>query len=209
MWRIPPGERTHAPVGPDSFVGETVGMSSPTWRRAHNLQTSKAAIRKRHRDLAEKPGNGYPLHAGNQKSSAGSAPVERALWIDLDELSAHGVSRPTRRFRHCAKVRWCCRSRQWGWETTRYRFNYGANLYQTNIPTINPPVRSLNMRIFQQMDHEPTAMETTSRGFDYRNRRSRSPPILAGRYAQASRRTMGVKHPANHSSDKSRAAGCG
>jgi hypothetical protein len=27
-------------------------------------------------------------------------------------------------------------------KTTRYRFNYGPNFYQTNIPTINPPVRS-------------------------------------------------------------------
>ena len=27
-----------------------------------------------------------------------------------------------------------------GLKTTRYRFNYGPNFYQTGIPTINPPV---------------------------------------------------------------------
>jgi hypothetical protein len=83
------------------------------------------------------------------------APVERALWIDLDEWSTRGVSPPNSKvptlrdgtlvpplpqsgvgFPNIPGVTYT------GLETTRYRFNYGPNFYETNIPTINPPVRS-------------------------------------------------------------------
>jgi len=79
------------------------------------------------------------------------APVERALWIDLDEWSTRGVPPPDSQvprlhdhtlalptqssvgFPHIPNVTYT------GLKTTRYRFNYGPNFYQTFIPTINPP----------------------------------------------------------------------
>jgi hypothetical protein len=79
------------------------------------------------------------------------APVERALWTDLDEWSTRGVPPPDSQvptlrghtlalptqssvgFPHIPSVTYT------GLKTTRYRFNYGPNFYQTFIPTINPP----------------------------------------------------------------------
>jgi hypothetical protein len=82
-----------------------------------------------------------------------SAPVQRALWEDLDEWSSRGVEPPPSEvprlkdgtlvpplpqsrvgFPHIPGVTYT------GLKTTRYRFNYGPNFYQTFIPTINPPV---------------------------------------------------------------------
>jgi hypothetical protein len=82
-----------------------------------------------------------------------SAPVQRALWTDLDEWSSHGVPPPDSQvptlhdgtlvpplpqsrvgFPHIPGVKYT------GLKTTRYRFNYGADFYQTFVPTINPPV---------------------------------------------------------------------
>jgi Alpha/beta hydrolase domain len=82
-----------------------------------------------------------------------SAPVQRALWTDLDEWSTLGVSPPDSQvpklkdgtlvppmpqsgmgFPKIPGVTYT------GLKTTRYRFNYGPNFYQTFIPTINPPV---------------------------------------------------------------------
>jgi hypothetical protein len=82
-----------------------------------------------------------------------SAPVQRALWTDLDEWSSHGVQPPDSEvptlrdgtlvpplpqsrvgFPHIPGVTYT------GLKTTRYRFNYGADFYETFVPTINPPV---------------------------------------------------------------------
>lgn len=82
-----------------------------------------------------------------------SAPVQRALWTDLDEWSTRGSEPPHSRvpklrdgtlvpplpqdgvgFPHIPGVTYT------GLKTTRYRFNLGPNFYQTFVPTINPPV---------------------------------------------------------------------
>ena len=82
-----------------------------------------------------------------------SAPVQRALWTDLDEWSTRGIEPPDSQvpklrngtlvpplpqdgvgFPHIPGVTYT------GLKTTRYRFNYGPNFYQTFVPTINPPV---------------------------------------------------------------------
>jgi hypothetical protein len=81
-----------------------------------------------------------------------SAPVQRALWQDLDQWSSHGVEPPDSQvprlhdgtlvpplpqsrvgFPHIPGVTYT------GLKTTRYRFDYGASFYQTFVPTINPP----------------------------------------------------------------------
>jgi len=82
-----------------------------------------------------------------------SAPVQRAMWEDLDQWSTRHVEPPSSRiprlrdrnlvpplpqsamgFPNIPGVTYT------GLKTTRYRFNYGPNFYQTFIPTINPPV---------------------------------------------------------------------
>jgi Alpha/beta hydrolase domain len=82
-----------------------------------------------------------------------SAPVQRALWVDLDQWSTQGVAPPPSQiprlsdgtlvpplpqsgvgFPSIPAVTYT------GLKTTRYRFNYGPNFYQNFIPTINPPV---------------------------------------------------------------------
>jgi hypothetical protein len=82
-----------------------------------------------------------------------SAPVQRALWTDLDDWSTRGIQPPNSEvpklgdhtlvpplpqdgvgFPHIPGVTYT------GLKTTRYRFNLGPNFYQTFVPTINPPV---------------------------------------------------------------------
>jgi hypothetical protein len=82
-----------------------------------------------------------------------SAPVQRALWTDMDEWSVSGIQPPPSQvptlrdhtlvlplpqdavgFPHIPGVTYT------GLKTTRYRFNYGPDFYKTFIPTINPPV---------------------------------------------------------------------
>jgi len=82
-----------------------------------------------------------------------SAPVQRALWTALDEWSTRGIAPPDSEvpklkdgtlvpplpqsrvgFPHIPGVTYT------GLKTTRYRFDYGPDFYQTFIPTINPPV---------------------------------------------------------------------
>lgn len=82
-----------------------------------------------------------------------SAPVQRALWTALDEWSTRGVEPPDSQvpklrdgtlvpplpqdrvgFPHIPGVTYT------GLKTTRYRFNFGPNFYQSFVPTINPPV---------------------------------------------------------------------
>jgi len=81
-----------------------------------------------------------------------SAPVQRALWTALDAWSTQGISPPDSQvpklsdgtlvpplpqssvgFPSIPGVTYT------GLKTTRYRFDYGPNFYQTFIPTINPP----------------------------------------------------------------------
>lgn len=81
-----------------------------------------------------------------------SAPVQRALWTDLDAWSTMGVSPPDSRVPRLSDgmlVPPLPQSRvgfpnipgvtYTGLKTTRYRFNYGPNFYKTFVPTINPP----------------------------------------------------------------------
>jgi hypothetical protein len=81
-----------------------------------------------------------------------SAPVQRALWTALDEWSTFGIQPPASQvptfrdktlvppdqgsvgFPSIPHVTYT------GLKTTRYRFNYGKDFYQTFVPTINPPV---------------------------------------------------------------------
>lgn len=81
-----------------------------------------------------------------------SAPVQRALWIDLDEWSTSGIQPPASQvpllrdhtlvpptqssvgFPSIPGVTYT------GLKTTRYRFNMGPDFYKTFVPTINPPV---------------------------------------------------------------------
>jgi hypothetical protein len=82
-----------------------------------------------------------------------SAPMQRALWEDLDQWSTKGVAPPQSRvplLRDGTLVRPPRAGDKLyvgipgvtytGLKTTRYRFNYGPNFYKTDIPTINPPV---------------------------------------------------------------------
>jgi len=82
-----------------------------------------------------------------------SAPVQRAMWIDLDEWSTRGVRPPNSqvpKLRDGTLVPPLPQSAvgfpsipgvtYTGLKTTRYRLNYGPDFYQTFIPTINPPV---------------------------------------------------------------------
>ncbi|MBZ5631394.1 MAG: HYR domain-containing protein [Acidobacteriia bacterium] len=81
-----------------------------------------------------------------------SAPIQRALWIDLDEKVTHGIPMPPTEvprlwngtlqpplpqsgmgFPHIPGVTYT------GLKTTRYRFDYGTSYYDNGIPTINPP----------------------------------------------------------------------
>ena len=82
-----------------------------------------------------------------------SAPVQRALWEDLDQWSTRNIAPPPSQvpklsdgtlvpplpqekvgFPKIPGVTYT------GLKTTRYRFNLGPDFYQTFIPTINPPV---------------------------------------------------------------------
>jgi hypothetical protein len=82
-----------------------------------------------------------------------SAPVQRALWTALDQWSTRGIDPPDSEvprlrdrtlvpplpqdgvgFPHIPGVTYT------GLKTTRYRFNFGPDFYQTFVPTINPPV---------------------------------------------------------------------
>jgi hypothetical protein len=82
-----------------------------------------------------------------------SAPVQRALWEDLDQWSTKGVAPPRSRvplFKDGTLVPpppagdglyvGIPGVTYTGLKTTRYRFNYGPDFYMTGIPTINPPV---------------------------------------------------------------------
>jgi hypothetical protein len=82
-----------------------------------------------------------------------SAPVQRAMWTNLDEWSTQGIDPPdfqVPQLRDGTLVPPLPQSgvgfpqipgvTYTGLKTTRYRFNYGPNFYQTFIPTVYPPV---------------------------------------------------------------------
>jgi Alpha/beta hydrolase domain/FG-GAP-like repeat len=79
--------------------------------------------------------------------------VERALWVDLDQWSTKGVAPPDSQIPTLASGLLVPPIPQSGMgfptipgvtytglKTTRYRFNYGPNFYETLVPTYNPPV---------------------------------------------------------------------
>ena len=91
--------------------------------------------------------------ASSSSIRSNSAPVQRALWTDLDEWSTRGIQPPTSQvpllrdgtlvpplpsravgFPSIPGVTYT------GLKTTRYRFNMGPDFYKTFMPTINPPV---------------------------------------------------------------------
>jgi hypothetical protein len=100
-------------------------------------------------------GAGNPANRGNCQqfqNPLDSAPVQRALWVVLDEWSTQGVAPPASQiptfktrtlvpplpqsgtgFPNIPGVTYT------GLKTTRYRFNYGADFYTTYVPTVNPP----------------------------------------------------------------------
>jgi hypothetical protein len=101
-------------------------------------------------------GAGAPPAMGNCQQMLNpldSAPVQRALFVALDEWSTKGISPPSSRvpklrdgtlvpplprevtgFPNIPGVTYT------GLKTTRYRYNYGPGFYSTGVPTINPPV---------------------------------------------------------------------
>jgi hypothetical protein len=82
-----------------------------------------------------------------------SAPVQRALFIALDEWASHGRKPPKSRVPHLRDGTLAPPLPQSGMgfpniagvtytglKTTRYHFDYGLHFYETGIATINPPV---------------------------------------------------------------------
>jgi hypothetical protein len=82
-----------------------------------------------------------------------SDPVERALWVDMDLWSTRRIAPPRSEVPKLRNKTLVPPLPQWrlgfpnipgvtytGLKTTRYRYNYGPNFYETFIPTINPPV---------------------------------------------------------------------
>jgi hypothetical protein len=79
--------------------------------------------------------------------------VERALWVDLDQWSTKGIAPPDSQIPTLASGLLVPPIPQSGMgfptipgvtytglKTTRYRFNYGPNFYETLVPTYNPPL---------------------------------------------------------------------
>ncbi len=120
------------------------------------------------RDLADSPftrnyfisshqhGTGNAAAKGNcqqLQNPLDSAPVQRALFIALDEWSTLGIPPPASRVPKLSDGTLVPPLPQTGMgfpaipgvaynglKTTRYLFNYGPGFYATGIPTINPPV---------------------------------------------------------------------
>jgi alpha/beta hydrolase family protein len=160
-WRYKKCEETHTcPLAMEFY------SANEYWVKAGSLMSTDPGGRF---DLPDHPLTRLYLLASKQHGGAGnpaskglcqqflnpldSAPVQRALWVALDEWSTHGVAPPDSqvpKLRDGTLVPPLPQSRvgfpsipgvtYTGLKTTRYRFNYGPNFYQTFIPTINPPV---------------------------------------------------------------------
>jgi len=160
-WRYKTCEQTHTcPLAMEFY------SANEYWVKAGSLMSTDPSGRF---DLPDHPLARLYLLASKQHGGAGdpksrgncqqflnpldSAPVQRALWTAMDEWSSHGVAPPDSRvprldngtlvpplpqsgvgFPHIPGVTYT------GLKTTRYRFNYGPDFYQTFIPTVNPPV---------------------------------------------------------------------
>jgi hypothetical protein len=136
------------------------------WVKAGSLMSTDPTGRV---DLPDHPSSRLYLLSSKQHGGAGnptsmgacqqflnpldSAQVQRALWEDLDQWSTRGVKPPPSQvptLKDGTLVPPLPQSKvgfpvipgvtYTGLKTTRYRFNYGPNFYQTGIPTINPPV---------------------------------------------------------------------
>ena len=160
-WRYKRCEQSHTcPLALEFY------SANEFWVKAASLMSTDPTGRI---DLPDHPLTRLYLLSSAQHASAGNptskgscqqflnpldpAPVERALWQDLDSWSTHGAFPPdfeVPRLRDGTLVPPLPQSRLGfpnipgvtftGLKTTRYRFNYGPNFYQTYIPTINPPV---------------------------------------------------------------------
>jgi hypothetical protein len=160
-WRYKRCEDTHTcPLATEFY------SANEFWVKAGSLMSTDPMGRF---DLPDHPFTRLYLLASKQHGGAGdpttkgvcqqflnpldSAPVQRAMWTNLDEWSTQGIDPPDSQvplvrdgtlvppkpqsgvgFPQIPGVTYT------GLKTTRYRFNYGPNFYQTFIPTVNPPV---------------------------------------------------------------------
>jgi hypothetical protein len=145
-------------------LGMEIYSANEYWVKAASLLTTDPTGTK---DLPDSPftrnyfisshqhgvGNGASKGACQQlQNPLDSAPVQRALWIALDDWSTKGTAPPPSMvpklsdgtlvpplpqsgvgFPDIPGVTYT------GLQTTRYRFDLGPNFYVTGIPTINPP----------------------------------------------------------------------
>jgi len=160
-WRYKKCEQTHTcPLALEFY------SANEYWVKAGSLMSTDPTGRF---DLPDHPFTRLYLLSSKQHGGAGnpaskglcqqflnpldSAPVQRALWVALDEWSTLGISPPDSevpRLKDGTLVAPLPQSRvgfpkipgvtYTGLKTTRYRLDYGPNFYQTFIPTINPPV---------------------------------------------------------------------
>jgi hypothetical protein len=136
------------------------------WVKAGSLMSTDPTGRV---DLPDHPNSRLYLLSSKQHGGAGtptskgscqqflnpldSAQVQRALWEDMDAWSTKGTKPPASRIPRLKDGTLVPPLPQWkvgfpaipgvtytGLKTTRYRFNYGPNFYDTGVPTINPPV---------------------------------------------------------------------
>jgi hypothetical protein len=160
-WRYRRCEQTHTcPLATEFY------SANEYWVKAGSLMSTDPTGRF---DLPDHPFTRLYLLSSKQHGGAGdptskglcqqflnpldSAPVQRAMWTNLDEWSTRGVVPPDSevpKLRDGTLVPPLPQSRvgfpnipgvtYTGLKTTRYRFNYGPDFYETFVPTINPPV---------------------------------------------------------------------
>jgi hypothetical protein len=140
--------------------------SNEYWVKAASLMSTDPTG---HVDLPDHPNSRLYLLSSKQHGGAGnpaskgncqqflnpldSAQVQRALWEDMDAWSTKGKKPPESQIPRLKNGTLVPPLPQWkagfpnipgvtytGLKTTRYRFNYGPNFYDTGVPTINPPV---------------------------------------------------------------------
>ena len=121
-----------------------------------------------------------------------SSPVQRALFVALDQWVTQGVEPPPSRHPKLAdgtlkpplsQVEMGFPSipgvTYTGLKTTRYLFNYGPNFQTTGIPTINPPILRRRTKTILQtgpstraISRRPMSTVTTSRGSGFQSGRA-------------------------------------
>jgi len=159
-WRYKKCEETHTcPLATEFYSanefwvkGGSLMSTDPTGRfdlPDHPLTRNYLLSSKQHGGAGDPTSKGLCQQLQNPLDSA---PVQRALWTDLDEWSTAGIQPPASQvptfrdqtlvpptqgavgFPHIPGVTYT------GLKTTRYRFNMGPDFYKTFVPTINPPV---------------------------------------------------------------------